>query len=161
MGRTAGPSTALRSGPNEQIVRPERKSVVGLRPSFSAHVRWCEHGAPLQSCGDRGRLRGRPVVSHRLRLLGLRMGRNCRSLGCARDEQIRFPLCLPMLLSHPSIGGRDKAKSAFTPPFTCYRQVSCRPHRNESQLVIEVRGSPRRRSPSLGLCLPPSPPGGR
>jgi len=83
MGRTAGPSTALRSGPNEQIVRPERKSVVGLRPSFSAHVRWCEHGAPLQSCGDRGRLRGRPVVSHRLRLLGLRVGRNCRSLHCA------------------------------------------------------------------------------
>jgi hypothetical protein len=24
----------------------------GLRPSFSAHVRWCEHGA-LQSCGER------------------------------------------------------------------------------------------------------------
>jgi hypothetical protein len=24
-----------------------------LRPSFSAHVRWGEHGAPLRSCGTR------------------------------------------------------------------------------------------------------------
>jgi hypothetical protein len=24
---------------------------LGLRPSFSAHVRWCEHGAPVWSCG--------------------------------------------------------------------------------------------------------------
>jgi hypothetical protein len=22
----------------------------GLRPSFSAHVRWCEHGAPVKFC---------------------------------------------------------------------------------------------------------------
>jgi hypothetical protein len=28
------------------------------KKSFSAHVRWCEHGAPLQSCGDRDRLEG-------------------------------------------------------------------------------------------------------
>src|SRR5277367_2258974 len=27
------------------------EAVVGLRPSFSAHVRWCERGAPLWSCG--------------------------------------------------------------------------------------------------------------
>jgi hypothetical protein len=24
------------------------KSFEGLRPSFSAHVRWCEHGAPIK-----------------------------------------------------------------------------------------------------------------
>jgi hypothetical protein len=35
------------------------KAVEGLRPSFSAHVRWCEHGAPLRSCGDRKRLEGK------------------------------------------------------------------------------------------------------
>src|ERR1700722_15656729 len=23
------------------------RAVVGLRPSFSSHVRWCEHGAPV------------------------------------------------------------------------------------------------------------------
>ena len=27
------------------------KAFEGLRPSFSAHVRWCEHGAPVRSCG--------------------------------------------------------------------------------------------------------------
>ena len=37
---------------------------MGLRPSYSAHVRWCERGAPLWSCGDRAGLRGRPAVSH-------------------------------------------------------------------------------------------------
>jgi len=31
---------------------------VGLRPSFSAHVRWCEHGAPVQICEARKRLEG-------------------------------------------------------------------------------------------------------
>jgi hypothetical protein len=30
----------------------------GFAPSFSAHVRWCEHGAPLWSCGDLRRLEG-------------------------------------------------------------------------------------------------------
>ena len=29
------------------------KAFVGLRPSFSAHVRWCEHGAPVWS-GEAG-----------------------------------------------------------------------------------------------------------
>ncbi len=28
------------------------------RKSFSAHVRRCERGAPLKSCGDRSRLEG-------------------------------------------------------------------------------------------------------
>jgi hypothetical protein len=57
---TAGPSTTLlrSSGPNEQVVRTERKAVVGLRPSFSAHVRWCERRAPVWSCGTRERLEG-------------------------------------------------------------------------------------------------------
>jgi hypothetical protein len=41
-----------------------RKAVVGLRPSFSAHVRWCERRAPVQICEDREGLEGRPVVSH-------------------------------------------------------------------------------------------------
>ena len=27
-----------------------------IRPSVSAHVRWCEHAAPVRSCGTRGRL---------------------------------------------------------------------------------------------------------
>ena len=34
------------------------KAVEGLRPSFAAHVRWCEHGAPLQSCGTLNELEG-------------------------------------------------------------------------------------------------------
>ena len=48
----------------DTVVGLETKTVVGLRPSFSAHVRWCEHGAPVRSCGTRDSLRGRPVVSH-------------------------------------------------------------------------------------------------
>jgi hypothetical protein len=36
----------------------ERKAAVGLRPSFSAHVRWCEHGAPVRSCQARDWLGG-------------------------------------------------------------------------------------------------------
>jgi hypothetical protein len=43
---------------------PAQKAVVGLRPSFSAHVRWCEHGAPLCICCPATGLRGRPAVSH-------------------------------------------------------------------------------------------------
>jgi len=35
-----------------------QKAVEGLRPSFSAHVRLCEHGAPLQSGGVRERFEG-------------------------------------------------------------------------------------------------------
>jgi hypothetical protein len=46
---------------NEQIrfplVRNERP-LWGLRPSFSAHVRWCERRAPLRICGTRTGLRG-------------------------------------------------------------------------------------------------------
>jgi hypothetical protein len=36
-----------------------RKAVVGLRPSFSAHVRWCERRAPVQICEDREGLEGK------------------------------------------------------------------------------------------------------
>jgi hypothetical protein len=32
--------------------------VVGLRPSLSAHVRWCERRAPVWNCGTRQRLEG-------------------------------------------------------------------------------------------------------
>jgi hypothetical protein len=31
---------------------------MGLRPSFSAHVRWCERGAPVWIFGTRYRLEG-------------------------------------------------------------------------------------------------------
>jgi hypothetical protein len=31
---------------NRTLDRP--KALEGLRPAFSAHVRWCEHGAPVQ-----------------------------------------------------------------------------------------------------------------
>jgi hypothetical protein len=34
------------------------KGCGGLRPSFSAHVRWCEHGAPVRSCGTLDRFEG-------------------------------------------------------------------------------------------------------
>jgi len=34
------------------------KSCGGLRPSFSAHVRWCEHGAPVWIRGTRHRIEG-------------------------------------------------------------------------------------------------------
>src|SRR6201999_2949655 len=40
-----------------------RKAVEGLRPSFSAHVGWCEHGAPVRSCRDLSRLEERAAVS--------------------------------------------------------------------------------------------------
>jgi hypothetical protein len=56
--KTAGPPTALRSASEERSVVFGTKGRGGLRPSFSAHVRWCEHGAPVQSCGDRTRLEG-------------------------------------------------------------------------------------------------------
>jgi hypothetical protein len=39
-------------------VDPERKGMVGLRPSFSSHVRWGERGAPVQSGEARSRLEG-------------------------------------------------------------------------------------------------------
>src|ERR1700722_11766137 len=41
----------------EAEIRNEKLSK-GLRPSFSAHVRWCEHGAPGRSCGIRRRIEG-------------------------------------------------------------------------------------------------------
>ena len=31
----------------------QAKALEGLRPAFSAHVRWCEHGAPVQCAGAR------------------------------------------------------------------------------------------------------------
>jgi hypothetical protein len=53
---------------------PERKDVVGLRPSFSAHVRWCEHGAPVWICGTREGLEGKacgiPYLAKNERPLG-------------------------------------------------------------------------------------------
>jgi hypothetical protein len=39
----------------------QRKAVEGLRPASSAHVRWCEHGAPIWCCYNRlilGELKG-------------------------------------------------------------------------------------------------------
>ena len=33
------------------LVDRGHKAIVGLRPSFSAHVRWCERRAPVQSGG--------------------------------------------------------------------------------------------------------------
>ena len=56
--RTAGPPVTLRSASEERSVEFGTKGFGGLRPSFSAHVRWCEHGAPVRSCGDRTRLEG-------------------------------------------------------------------------------------------------------
>src|ERR1700722_7238566 len=48
----------------DTVVGLETKTVVGLRPSFSAHVRWCEHGAPVRSCGTRNWFGDKTVVSH-------------------------------------------------------------------------------------------------
>jgi hypothetical protein len=45
----------------------EQNALVGLRPSFSADVRWCEHGAAGDSSGDRAQ--------------------GFSSLGWSRDEQ--------------------------------------------------------------------------
>src|SRR5271170_2119160 len=80
---------SLHYGPNEQRVGPERKAVEGLRPSFSAHVRWCEHGAPVRSCGTRDRLEGEACgIPH--------LAKNERDVG------------------HPATRGGDRAKA---PPF--------------------------------------------
>ncbi len=49
-GRTAGPSAALLMN-NRTLDRP--KAFDGLCPAFSAHVRWCEHGAPVGSAVTR------------------------------------------------------------------------------------------------------------
>jgi hypothetical protein len=57
--RTAGPPVTLRSASEERSVEFGTKDFGGLRPSFSAHVRWCEHGAPVRSCGDLSRLKGK------------------------------------------------------------------------------------------------------
>jgi hypothetical protein len=44
-GETAGPSASLLMN-NRTLDRP--KALDGLRPSFSAHVSWREHGAPVE-----------------------------------------------------------------------------------------------------------------
>ena len=56
----------LRSSPNEQkwVRGSESKAVVGLRPSFSAHVRWCERRAPVWCCRVLSGLRERSRGSH-------------------------------------------------------------------------------------------------
>ena len=46
----------------DQAVGSGMKSCGGLRPSFSAHLRWCEHGAPVWICGTRHRLEGEACV---------------------------------------------------------------------------------------------------
>jgi hypothetical protein len=33
---------------SKKVLGLRTKAFEGLRPSFSAHVRWCEHGAPVQ-----------------------------------------------------------------------------------------------------------------
>ena len=64
--------------------------MVGLRPSFSAHVRWCERGAPLRSCDARNRLEGEACgIPH--------LAKNERDMG------------------HPSMVAGMESKSAFTP----------------------------------------------
>jgi hypothetical protein len=47
---TAGPSAGLLMN-NRTLDRP--KAFEGLRPAFSAHVRWCEHGAPVECAAAR------------------------------------------------------------------------------------------------------------
>jgi hypothetical protein len=47
---TAGPSAALLMN-NRTLDRV--KALDGLRPAFSAHVRWCEHGAPIECAAAR------------------------------------------------------------------------------------------------------------
>ena len=32
----------------------QQKLLKGIRPSYFTHVRWCEHGAPVQGKGLRG-----------------------------------------------------------------------------------------------------------
>jgi hypothetical protein len=71
--RTAGPPITLRSASEERSVETGTKGCGGLRPSFSAHVRWCEHGAPVRSWLVRERLEGEacgffcPVLTHTLK----------------------------------------------------------------------------------------------
>jgi hypothetical protein len=61
--RREGPQIThyARSRSNEQKVRSETKGCGGLRPSFSAHVRWCERRAPVWICGGRSRLELDPI----------------------------------------------------------------------------------------------------
>ncbi len=93
--RTAGPWASLLMN-NRTLDRP--RALDGLRPSFSAHVRWCEHGAPVQ-CAAAGTVHCSLNLPQASRLLGMtrvvmvfslalvRDRLNCRSLGFARDDK--------------------------------------------------------------------------
>jgi hypothetical protein len=82
---------ASRSLLMKQGVGLERTAVVRLRPSFSAHVRWGERGAPLRICETAGGLRGRPAVSHISRKTSEMPGISCTQLstGTARAPFIK------------------------------------------------------------------------
>ncbi len=56
---------------NRALDRP--KAFEGLRPSFSAHVRWCEHGAPIE-CAAAGTVHCSLNLTQASRLLGMTRG---------------------------------------------------------------------------------------
>ncbi len=72
--RTAGPSASLLMN-NRTLDRPRALEGLrpGLRPSFSAHVRWCEHGAPVQ-CAAAGTVHCSLNLPQASRLLGMTGG---------------------------------------------------------------------------------------
>ena len=78
------------SASNETRVATGSESCRGLRPSFSAHVRWCERGAPLQSCEIRRRLEGKTCGTHISRKTSEMPRISCTQLW--REPRVRLSL---------------------------------------------------------------------
>jgi hypothetical protein len=103
------------------------KSVGGLRPSFSAHVRWGEHGAPVQGRGPR--LRGEELcgIRYRPELIPMRPGAPDSTY--ARKECVRA--AARVLVS--------AARPLPAPIRFAWRHRSKRPKRLALQLIVALQ----------------------
>ena len=72
----------------------ELKAVVGLRPSFSSHVRWCERGVPLRSCEVRSRLEGEAFRIPHLAKNERDMGHPAIGVGMEPQKRVHSTLSL-------------------------------------------------------------------
>ncbi len=80
--------------PNEQPHLDRPRALEGLRPPFSAHVRWCEHGAPVQ-CAAAGTVHCSLNLPQASRLLGMTRWRVALSLLVSGMDETAGPSIAP------------------------------------------------------------------